>query len=120
MAVRESGLVAAIQKEIRKQYPDAWLFKVVGNPYQETGVPDLLVCVNGLLIGIEVKFPYPNETVEHALSRATPQQQVQIMRINRAGGMAGVVASVEAALELIERGLKHRREESDGTQHHLP
>lgn len=105
----ENHLSAAIRKAIAKEYPDSWVFHPVGNPYQEVGVPDLLVCVDGLLIGIEVKNPRPAETREHAMSRVTLVQQVQIRRINAAGGMAGAVVSVEEALALIERGLTHRR-----------
>lgn len=107
----EAALVGAIQKAIAKEYPGSWCFKVVGNPYQETGVPDLLVCVDGILMGIEVKHLKPSETREHAMSRVTPVQRVQIQRINRAQGMAGAVVSVEEALALIERGLKHRKRE---------
>lgn len=109
MATDETGLVKAIVRAVRKHYPTAWIFNVVGHPYQMTGVPDLLIVVDGLLIGAEVKHPRPGESDQHARERATPGQRVQIQRINRAGGMAGVVITVEEAMELIERGLKYRR-----------
>lgn len=73
------------------------------------GIPDLLICLDGLLIGIEIKFPRPGESVEHARARATSQQRRQIRLINDAGGMAGVVTSVQEALDLIRRAfLKHQ------------
>lgn len=114
MPNNEAGLVGNIAKAIKKRYPSAWLFKVVGSPYQMTGVPDLLVVVNGLLVGAEVKFVRPGESREHALSRVTPGQRVQIQRINAAGGMAGAVTSVEEALDLIERGLTYRLRQGEG------
>lgn len=118
MPTTENGLVTAIVKAVFKAHPSAWVFKVVGSPYQMTGIPDLLMCVDGLLIGAEVKFVRPGETHEHALSRATPGQRVQIARINTSGGQAGVVTSVQEALDLIDRGLAHRMGEKNGTPDH--
>lgn len=110
MPTRESGLVAAIVKEIRALYPGAWIFKVVGNPYQMSGVPDLLLCVEGLLIGLEVKFQRPGESRESALSRATPGQVAQIHAIRRAGGYADVVLSVDEALVFIINAVNEHTE----------
>lgn len=72
------------------------------------GVPDLLMCVDGLFIGMEVKFPRPGESVEHARARATSQQRQQIRLINNAGGMAGVVTSVAEAVDLVHRAFRKR------------
>lgn len=101
MPTNESGLVTDIVKAIRRWYPGAWTFKVVGNPYQMTGVPDLLVLVNGRLVGLEVKFVRPGESVAHARGRATTGQLSQIRSIRDAGGVAGVVVSVNEALALV-------------------
>lgn len=117
MPTNESALVTAIVKAIVVTYPGAWVFKVVGSPYQMAGVPDLLACVQGRLVGLEVKHARPGESKAHALSRTTPQQEVQIMRINRAGGVAGTVVSVTDALGLVERALSQGRDKS-GAQHH--
>lgn len=106
--VNETDLVAKIRKAILKIYPNAWIFKVHGNPYQLAGVPDLLVCVAGLLIGMEVKDPKPGESLQHARERATPNQRKQIRDINAAGGMAGVVISVEEALDMVETAFRKR------------
>ncbi len=57
---------------------------------------------------MEIKFPHPGESIEHARERATPQQRQQIRRIVNAGGMAGVVTSVEEALDLIHRAFRKR------------
>lgn len=102
----EGRLQRRIIDAIKREHPGSWRFNVVGSPYQMAGVPDILVCVHGLLVGIEVKLPRPGESEQHARDRATAQQRVQIERINRAGGMAGVVLSVDEALDLIGRGLR--------------
>jgi hypothetical protein len=105
----EGGLVAAIQREIAKRWPSAWQFKVVGSPYQMAGVPDLLLCVEGLTVGLEVKFQRPGESAEHAVGRTTQQQLVQIERINRSGGAAATVISVDEAVAVIKAGLTRER-----------
>lgn len=106
MPSNESGLVAAICRRISRDYPEAWQFKVVGNPYQMTGVPDLLLCVAGRFVGIEVKFQRPGESFEHAMGRVSSRQWVQIWKIRQAGGTAGWACSVEMAMELIEESLE--------------
>lgn len=102
--MREAALVRQIAAAIKAAYPNAWTFKVVGHPYQEGGVPDLLVCVEGLLFGFEVKLPQPGESYAHALGRATERQRQQIARIIRAGGTALVVTSPGEALRAIDQG----------------
>ena len=107
MATNESQLVEEIVAEVRRRWPHAWVFKVVGSPYQMSGVPDLLICVNGVLVGAEVKFPRPGESRLATLGRASKLQQVQIKRINRSGGLASVVTSTSETVDLIERALIH-------------
>jgi hypothetical protein len=106
----EAGLVSRIVKAIKREYPLAWVFNVHGSPYQEGGIPDLLVCIDGYLLGLEVKHIKPGESREHALDRTTPLQRVKIARINAARGTADVVTSVEEAMALVRRGLERRRE----------
>jgi hypothetical protein len=119
MPTTETGLVESIQKAIHRHYPDAWLFKVVGSPYQMAGVPDVLVCIEGMLIGLEAKFIRPGETWGHAVARTTAQQEIQIQRIKRSGGAAGTVTSVQEALDLIAQGLERRnRERADVARNH--
>lgn len=106
--VDETALQRAIVKAIRKIKPTAWVFHPVGGPFQQPGIPDLLICVDGLMVGMEIKHPKPGESIAHARNRATPEQRRQIRLINRAGGMAGVVVSVDEALDLIRRAfVKH-------------
>jgi len=109
MPTNEGALTAAIQKEIHARWPSAWQFKVVGSPYQMAGVPDLLLCIEGRLIGLEVKFIRPGESHAHAMERTSPQQRVQIDRIRVAGGGAATVTSIPEAMAVIEEALTRER-----------
>jgi hypothetical protein len=102
----ETKLVGRIRDAITDEYPDAWITKISGGPYQTAGIPDLLVCIKGILFGLEVKAQRVGESREHALGRTTDRQQAQIDGINRAGGIATTVLSPGEALALIEDGLK--------------
>lgn len=106
MPTNEAGVVASIQRAILEAYPGAWIFKVVGSPFQMSGVPDLLAVVEGHLFGLEVKYQRPGESRAAALERATPGQQVQILRLRRAGAVAGVVTTPAEALALIRTVLQ--------------
>lgn len=99
----ERRLVDAITRSVLELWPAAWVLKTHGNPYQTAGLPDLLVCITGRLVGLEVKFVHPNETERHARGRATPLQNAMIAKLIRAGATAGVVTSVREAIDLIER-----------------
>ena len=76
-------------------------FKIVGSDegFQETGIPDLLVCFRGRFIGAEVKQPGAD---------LRPTQRVILHEIYRAGGVAAVLETVEQAAELLSH-LKDRR-----------
>lgn len=97
----ETVLTHRIVQTIQQAYPDAWVFKVHGSPYQQAGVPDLLVVVVGRLVGLEVKCPRPGESDDHARGRATPLQLEQLDRLRRAGAVADVILTPQEALDVI-------------------
>jgi hypothetical protein len=68
-----------------------------GGPMSPKGVPDLICCQNGRMIGIEVKTPH---------GRVSPEQEEFIRRINEAGGLALVVRSLDDVLDAL--GLRDR------------
>jgi hypothetical protein len=106
MSGPETVLVNKIRKAILTAYPDeSWVFKVVGSPQQETGIPDLLVCVRGHLLGLEVKARRPGESALAARGRATPIQLAQLDRLLRAGATVAVVLSEAEALDAIALAL---------------
>lgn len=106
----ESALVNAICKAIEREHPDVWILKVHGGPYQRAGVPDLLLCWEGLFIGMEVKHQKPGETEQGARERATLLQRSEIGKINKAGGLACVVLTPDEALGVIERAKRKHSE----------
>ena len=77
------------------------MIKLHGSPYQEAGLPDLMVVVRGRFVGLEVKLVRAGESVEHARARATPLQLAQLDRLARAGALVAVVVSVEEAMTVL-------------------
>ncbi len=65
---------------------DVWYFKVHGSMYQKAGVPDIIACINGYFVAIEIKRPG---------GVVSPLQQFNIDEIHRNGGVAFVAYSVE-------------------------
>lgn len=65
-----------------KQYlkdNNCWSVKFFANSYTKKGIPDILACVNGYFLGIEVKAPngIPSELQKH-----------HVKKINESGGFA--------------------------------
>ena len=73
----------SFEKKVRTylEQQGAWILKTWGGGMQRTGVPDLLVCLNGVFCGIELKA---------SKGKATDLQKWNISQINAAGGL-GVV-----------------------------
>jgi hypothetical protein len=74
-------------------------FKIHGNDdgFQEIGIPDLLVCLAGRFVGIEVK--QPGEELR-------PRQRKVLNEIYAAGGVAAVcetVGQVAVLLQVLEK-----------------
>lgn len=80
-----------------KRYLDrlgCWYMKVHGSAFQKAGVPDLIACIGGRFVGIEIKRPG---------GKLSALQQLQIDEINRNGGCAFVAYSVEDVRREIEK-----------------
>ena len=48
------------ENEIKKyllSLPNTWHFKYWAGPYSKSGIPDIIACVNGHFVAIEVKGP---------------------------------------------------------------
>ena len=89
----ESRLQKRIQKALEKKFSRSFWRKIHGGAYQRSGIPDLLGCVAGFYIAIEVKCPGKERTV-------TPLQQATIKSIKNAGGIAFVSSTVEDAVQV--------------------
>lgn len=56
-----------------------WYTKIWGGGFQKSGIPDILACVNGVLLAVEVKA---------STGRPSELQKLNISRINQANGVA--------------------------------
>lgn len=93
----EKTLKAQIIRMIKKEFPKAWVWKVSDKFY--SGIPDLLVLINGYALFLEIKFGDNN---------LTKLQEYTIKQIRKAGIAAYEVRSVEEARSkiLLEGGKK--------------
>ena len=101
----ETVLVKAIKNAILDAHPDAVVYKIHGGPAQEAGIADLICCIRGRFIALEVKKQSPGESIDHAYARATELQLYQRDRVIAAGGWSSVVLSVAEALDHIGQAL---------------
>lgn len=54
--LHNQGIYAAGTPEDKmEESPVGWFFKVWGGGYQKSGIPDLLICVNGFFLAVELK-----------------------------------------------------------------
>jgi hypothetical protein len=90
----EAELTRATRKLL--DYLGAWQMKVHGHLGQRPGVPDIIACIQGRFVAIELKG---------ARGRVTPQQEQEIRRIRAAGGIAGVARSLEDVVTLLQEVL---------------
>lgn len=86
----ESSLKIKVRKEIRKQYPDAWIWKI--HDSCSSGIPDFLIIIKGVHIFIELKIKK---------GVVKPIQEYTISAIKRAGGNAFICRSAEEVMEAI-------------------
>jgi len=90
MSTPEGKVKAAIKKDIRKL--GAYECWVVPFGMGKSGVPDLLLCYEGLFIGIELKAPGRRGEKNRG---ATPRQMLNLRSIRDNGGYAAIVDSVQ-------------------------
>lgn len=96
MTQRESRLSRKIQEALRaKGY---FCFKVHGSEMMMAGLPDIIVCADGLFIGLETKNP---ETRNNTSAR----QDYVHEKIRNAGGAAVVVTSPDEAIREVEQAI---------------
>ena len=80
----EKKIENQIKKWLDKQ--GYWWMKVHGDLFQKSGVPDILACINGRFVGIEVKRPG---------GKVSALQDYNIEQIRASGGVAFVATSVD-------------------------
>ena len=90
----EREIVTAIRKYLASLGSDVFFWKEHGSVYGTNGVPDIICCYKGRFLGLECKLPG---------GRLTKIQKRTIEKINRAGGVACRVESVEDVKRVIAR-----------------
>ncbi len=90
----ESRLQRRIRKHLEEIYVGSWWVKFHGGPFTPAGVPDLLGCIAGRMICLEVKQPGESPSI---------LQVKTLERLGRAGAIVGVVTCVQDAVDLIDR-----------------
>ena len=94
-ALREATYARRLRDELSRVWgPRCCYFKIHGGPYQTAGIPDILLCFDGVFLGIELKRPG---------GRLTPLQNVTLQRIRAAGGEGLVITTDTPVDEAIRR-----------------
>lgn len=83
----EKDIVAAILRHL-KHRPRCFCWKTHGGMYGTAGIPDIIACVDGRFVGLEVKQPG---------GKLSQLQETTIEKIRTAGGVAAMVTSVDEA-----------------------
>lgn len=95
----EKQLIQNIKKYLQT-LPECFFWKEHGGQYGTAGIPDIIVCYKGRFYGLEAKV---------GNNKPTRLQEVTIEQIKKAGGVAGVVRSVDDVKVLL-----HGKEENNG------
>lgn len=86
----ETKITNAIIRELRQR--GAWCTKIHGSVFQARGTEDIIACVAGRFVAIEVKTPTGKESPTQVYTRG---------QIIKAGGEAVVCTSVQDMLSSI-------------------
>lgn len=97
----EKDIVAAIKRYLSTLGDDVFFWKEHGGPYGVSGVPDIICCYRGRFLGLEAKLPG---------GRLTALQKRALERINRAGGIARRVESVDDVKAIIAQADRETKE----------
>jgi Holliday junction resolvase len=76
----------------------AYCYKVHGHLGQRRGLPDIVGCLQGRFLAIEVKSP---RSLRKGY-RVTPAQEKELYAIRQAGGVAVVIASIDELVAALE------------------
>ncbi len=116
--LNEAALQDTIIKHIKQRYQtDVWIFK--SHDLCTVGVPDLIICLLGHFIAIELKAGHRpaqrkgTSSIVDPYKGASSLQKYNIKRINMAGGSAfigrslgGVLDKLDQIVESIRNGSK--------------
>jgi hypothetical protein len=88
----ETKIVRQIITTLCDNYPKGYFRKIHGNPFQHAGITDIIGCIQGYFIGLEVKT---------STGKTSKIQDLEGLEINQAEGIYSVVTSSAEALEVV-------------------
>ena len=91
----ETALQRKIVKAIKQRWPEAWVYHPAD--HIRKGIPDLLICLKGQFIAIEVKLPGLGKK-----SQPTALQRHTLEKIRDAGGAVMVATTIEDAMWVLD------------------
>lgn len=100
----ETKLIRKQRKAAKDKYGSRWTcFKHHGGPFAEAGVHDIIGCLDGCFVSVEVKAPESyGGSVERALEKGpTLKQREFAANVIAAGGVAGFAADVEGFMNIL-------------------
>ena len=81
--------------------PDVWLVKFTATVFSKKGIPDLILCIRGRFVGIEMKRPKGGVR--------SPLQKREREKILKSGGICEFCETAEKAKTLIQEVLDGKR-----------
>ena len=91
MGLSETQLKEKVIKFVKKEYPTAWVYKT--SDRWTAGIPDILICKEGVLYAIELKV---------GKNKATKIQEYVLKQIKESGGFSTVSRSVGDVKNFLE------------------
>lgn len=97
MAQRESKLSRRIMEMLRRE---GWFcFKIHGGPTMMAGLPDIMVCAEGVFVGLETKMPESRNDV-------SLRQKITHDQMRKAGAYVQIVCSPSEAVDAVREALE--------------
>ena len=90
---KESYFQKKILDYLKKNVPDAFVWKETSGAYSQRGIPDINCIFNGQYYGFEVKRPF--------IGKLSKLQEQTMKKIREAGGVAEVVSFVEDVEKIL-------------------
>ena len=97
----EKDIVAAIRRYLATLGEDVFFWKEHGGALGTSGIPDIICCYKGRFLGLEAKL---------SGGKLTALQERALERINRAGGIARRVESVDDVRDVIAQADRETKE----------
>ncbi len=93
MTTPEGEIKDSICAYLRSLSPELWYYRAQGGAYGHPGVPDLVCCLKGRWVGLEVKTPR---------GRVSGFQESCQEQVREAGGIYEIVRSVDDVRKVLE------------------